>query len=123
MMLKGVGVYFFLGILLLSSCSTTEDRVRAWEAWKGRPVSDISRSPYFRGLKVTKIKHEDHLETWIYKDQTPFQTDAYCQSLGGCIGMPIYNCNNAFSIKNDQIVDFEQKGSCPGPKTIRPIDK
>ena len=64
-----------------------------------------------------KIINNQGLETWIFKDQTPFQSSAYCQSLGGCQGMTIYNCESAFSVKDDEILGFEQSGICPGIKT------
>lgn len=109
-----------LTLLLIYSCTSVKENKRlAWESWKGRTTEELAKHPYFKQLPVTKIQHKDGMETWILRDQTKFQTDAYCQSLGGCIGIPIYNCNNAFSVKAGIILGFEQSGSCPGPKTIQ----
>lgn len=104
----------------LISCTQVnkKKKVLAWEDWKGLPTSAISKNDYLKNLPITKLKHEDGLETWVLRDQARFQTSAYCQSLGGCIGMPVYNCDNAFSVKEDVILDFEQNGSCPGVKAI-----
>ncbi len=104
----------------LVSCSQVnqDKKVLAWEEWKGLPVAAISKNAYLKSLPITKVKHEDGLETWVLRDQARFQTGAYCQSLGGCMGMPMYNCDNAFSVKDDVILDFEQNGSCPGVSTI-----
>lgn len=111
-----------LPLLLLTGFSCTsvnrDEKILAWEEWKGRPVAALEEHPYFKTLPVSKIKHEDGLETWVLRDQARFQTDAYCQSLGGCIGMPTYNCDNAFSVKDGLILGYEQNGSCPGLKTI-----
>jgi hypothetical protein len=106
-----------LSFLLLLSCSTKklrEKQLKSWESWNGRNVSEIEEHPYFKNIRHRKqIKHDDGSETWLFKDQTPVQTGAYCQSLGGCTGMPIYNCENAFSIKDGIVQGFEQKGTCP----------
>lgn len=116
-----------LALILLAGCSTTkmkEKQAKSWESWKGRPVSEIDTHPYFKNLKVkNKVKHDDGLETWVFKDQTPLQTGAYCQSLGGCMGMPIYNCESAFSIQNDTVLGFEQTGTCPELKTTEALKK
>lgn len=110
-----------IALSLLFSCSSRkreEEKAEAWKEWQGKSVSAIKEHAYFKHLPLKKIKNESGIETWILKDQTRFQTDAYCSSLGGCLGMPTYNCNNVFSVKNNVILDFEQNGSCPGAKTI-----
>lgn len=105
----------------LFSCSSTQDQKElARESWKGRSTKELGKHPYFKHLPIKKVKHEYGLETWIFRDQSRFQSDSYCQSLGGCQGIPIYNCDNGFSIKDDVILGFEQTGSCPGPKVIAP---
>jgi hypothetical protein len=106
-------------MVTLISCSSKEQKIKAQTEWEGVSVSKIDEHPYFKNLPVSKVTNKSGIETWILKDQSKFQTDAYCQSLGGCLGMPIYNCNNIFSVKDNIILDFEQKGSCPGIKTIR----
>lgn len=116
-------IYIFFLLITLSSCTSREKTVHALESWKGLNVSEIDKHPYFKNLKVIKVKHEKSPDTWIYKDQTPFQTGAYCQSLGGCLGMPSYNCENAFSVENDVIIDLERKGTCPGPRVIEATKK
>lgn len=114
-------------LLVTVSCSSSklrEKQVKAWETWKGRPVSEVDEHPYFKNIKVKKkVKHEDGLETWVFKDQTPVQTSAYCQSLGGCISMPIYNCESAFSIQNGMVLGLEQTGTCPDLKTTSALKK
>lgn len=107
-------------ILAITSCTSInqDDKIRAWEAWKGQPVSALEKHPYFRTLPVTKVKHEDGLETWVLKDQGRYQTSAYCQSLGGCLGMPTFFCDSAFSVKDHVILGLEQNGTCPALKTI-----
>lgn len=111
--------------LLFFSCSTTtkEERDIALESWKGHSVEDLKKHSYFRELPVNKKKHQDGSETWILRDQSRYQTSAYCQSLGGCMGMPYYNCDNAFSIKDGIIQAFEQNGTCPPIKTIYAPEK
>lgn len=92
------------------SCARVDHdkKVLSWEDWKGLPVNSILENPYLKQLPITKVKHEDGLETWLLRDQSRFQTDAYCQSLGGCMGMPMYNCDNVFSVKENVILAFEQ---------------
>lgn len=116
--------YFILVLsILLTSCATHKKNQKlVWEAWKGRRVEEVLGHSYFRTLPLKKIHHAEN-ETWIFRQQSKFQTDAYCQSLGGCIGMPTYNCDNAFSIKDKIVLDFEQKGSCPELKIINPDRK
>jgi hypothetical protein len=115
---------FFL-LLLLAACSTTsqDKKVLAWEEWKGHSVSELKEHPYFRHLPVNKISHDSGIETWVYQDQARFQTSAYCQSLGGCIGLPSFSCESAFSIAKGQILGLEQKGTCPDVKVIDPARK
>lgn len=106
---------------ILFSCSSTEKQKElAWESWINQSVKELDKHPYFKNLPLKKIKHDNGIETWLYRDQSRFQSDSYCQSLGGCQGMPIYNCDNAFSIQDGIILGFEQNGSCPGPKVIQP---
>lgn len=108
-------------VFILVSCSSRksdEKRALAWTQWKGKSVNEIDKNPYFKNLRTTKIKNKSGIETWILRDQTQYQTDAYCSSLGGCTGMPTYNCNNVFSVKDNVILDFVQDGTCPGVKTI-----
>jgi hypothetical protein len=91
----------------------------AWESWIGRPARSIAEHPYFKHLGTRKLRNDDDgLETWVYSDQTPFPTGAYCQSLGGCPPTPNNNCHSAFSIRNGEILGFEQTGGCPGSGTI-----
>lgn len=117
--MKTLMFFFILPTLLLPSCAANKKkRALAWEDWKGRSTSELKEHPYFKILPITKKTHDDGNETWLLRDQSRFQSDAYCQSLGGCIGLPTYNCDNIFSVKNDLILGFEQKGSCPGTKTI-----
>jgi hypothetical protein len=117
-------IWPFLLISHLSCTSVKKDeKILAWEEWKGRRVSALERHPYFKNLPITKMKHENGRETWLLRDQSRFQTDAYCQALGGCIGLPNYNCDNAFSVEDGIIVTFEQSGSCPGVKTIEVLKK
>jgi hypothetical protein len=110
----------FLSFLILTGCSLSsqERRRLAWESWKNLPVTNLEKHPYFKNLRVIKIKHGNSAQTWIYKDQTSFQTGAFCQGVGGCLGYPIYNCENAFSVQDGKILGFEQKGSCPDESTI-----
>ena len=112
---------FIIPLIFIAACSNVnEKRNAAWKAWEGKSTDEIKNHAYFKNLDRKKIEHKNEIETWIYKDQTPIQTSAYCQSLGGCQGMPIYNCDNAFSVKDHVIIGFEQVGTCPGPKVIRP---
>lgn len=88
--------------------------------WEGRDVSEIEEHKYFKHLPRKIVKNKSGIDTWIYRDQTRYHTDAYCQSLGGCISIPTYNCLNAFSVQDNTILDFDQEGTCPGINTIRP---
>lgn len=119
-------VTFIISIVSLVSCSTRkmeEKRIMAMESWKGRNVSELSEHRYFKTLERRKVPHDDGVENWIFKHQTKFQSDAYCQSLGGCMGMPQYNCEFAFSVKNNIIQGMDQTGGCPGTSTIEPEKK
>lgn len=111
--------------LLIVACSTPskEEREVALESWKGHTVEELKKHSYFRDLPVNKKKHPDGTETWIYRDQTKYQSSAYCQSLGGCMGLPYYNCDNGFSIKNGVIIAYQQSGTCPPIKTIYAPEK
>ena len=107
--------------MILFSCSTRkrdEKQAAAWSEWQGKSADEIRKHSYFKNLPLKKLKNQSGIETWILRDQTRFQTNAYCSSLGGCTGIPTYNCNNVFSVKENVILDFEQSGSCPGTKTI-----
>lgn len=105
-------------LLLFYSCSSQEKKQLKMDEWEGIKTSALEEHPYFKNLPLNKIKNKSGIETWVFRDQTRFQTDAYCQGIGGCLGLPTYNCNNIFSVQNEIILDFEQKGSCPGAKTI-----
>lgn len=111
-------LYITLAVLVMSCSTSEEKRLATWESWNGLSVNEIEKHPYFKNLKVTKIRNEKGIDTWIYKDQTPFPTSAYCGSLGGCQGRTFYNCESAFSVENGKILGLEQTGTCPGPKTV-----
>lgn len=115
-----MSVYLYIiSVFLVMACSTSEEKkIVTWESWKGLPATEIEKHPYFKHLKVTKIRNEQGPETWIYKDQTPFPTSSYCTSVGGCQGRPFYNCENAFSVQEGIIMELQQSGNCPGIKTI-----
>jgi hypothetical protein len=106
-------------LLLIFSCSTSKKKEEALSEWKGKPSSDLYSHPYFGTLPHEKITHKNGPDTWIFKDQSKYQTDAYCSSLGGCIGLPTYNCLNSFSIEKGKIIGVQQDGSCPGESTIK----
>lgn len=107
-------------LFLVMNCSTQrENLILAQESWKGLDAAKIEKHPYFKNLKVIKLKNDRGPETWIYKDQSPVPTNAYCDSLGGCEGLTFYNCESAFSVKDGRILGLEQTGVCPGPKTMR----
>lgn len=109
-------------LLILSACTSLnhDKKVLVWERWKGLPISALDKHDYFKKLPVTKISHADGNETWLFRDQTKYQTGAFCQSMGGCTGIPFYSCDNNFSVKDGFILSLEQSGSCPGLKTIEP---
>lgn len=123
-------MYYFSTLILflaITACSTPqkqeERRLLAQEDWKGHKIEELKGHRYFKFLPVKKIPHDGGIETWVYKDQSKFHTGAYCQSLGGCVGMPQYNCENIFSVKDGIILGFEQDGGCPGASTIEPGNK
>lgn len=93
------------------------------EEWKGHSTDELMSHPYFRTLKVMKNEHDQGIETWIFRDQTRYQSSAYCQSLGGCMGLPYYNCDTAFSVQQGKILTAEQNGSCPPGNTIEVLKK
>lgn len=113
-------LFKLLILFTFTTCTTIseEEKFAAWEEWEGLSTYTLEEHPYFKNLPLTKIKNAQGPETWIFKDESRFQTKAYCDSLGGCIGMPTYNCSNAFSVEKGVILGFEQTGSCPGIKTI-----
>ena len=107
-------------LLLISSCTHyKEKQLAARESWKGHSVLELRNHPYFKNLVTKKIQHKNGSETWILRDSSKFQTSAYCESLGGCMGLPTYDCESIFSVKDDAILSLEQNGSCPGSKTIQ----
>ena len=115
----------FLVLVMMASCSTTKSQERrqlAWESWKGRSTEELRKHPYFKTLPVKKLQNQSDIETWVYHDQSRFQSDSYCQSLGGCQGMQVFNCNSAFSVKHHKILALEQTGTCPGTGVIKPKD-
>lgn len=113
-----------LTLLFLIACASTDEKRKVvWESWKGKTAKKLEKHPYFKHLPVQKVKHTSGLETWVFRDQSRFQSDSYCQSIGGCLGMPIYNCDNAFSIKNNIILGYEQNGTCPPVKVIEASKK
>lgn len=113
-------VPLLVSLIVLFACSSkpTKNPALVREEWKGHTTKELEDHPYFKSLPLNKRKHEENLETWIYRDQSHYQSSAYCQSLGGCMGMPFYNCDSAFSVKNGIILGFEQNGSCPPVSTI-----
>jgi hypothetical protein len=112
--------FTLLLLFLITSCANREKKKELiLESWIGRPVEKLKSHPYFKNLPMKKIQHEGGIETWMYRDQTRFQTDAYCQSLGGCIGLPTYNCDHAFSVKDGKILGYDQNGNCPGASTVK----
>lgn len=115
----------FIIILLISSCSTkvAKKKELMLEGWKGHTTRELEDHPYFKNLRHEKNKHSDQIETWTYKDQTPYQSGAYCQSLGGCSDMPFYNCNTIFSVKGNVILGADQEGSCPPSKVSEALKK
>ncbi len=107
---------FFL--TLFACASKSPDRFHAMSAWKGQDAKKLQTHPYFGTLAPIKRSHEGEIETWIFRDQSKFQTGAYCQSLGGCIGMPVINCDHAFSVRNGLILGYDQAGTCPDHAVI-----
>jgi hypothetical protein len=105
---------------LLSCAHSHKNDELAWESWKGHSVDEFATHPYFKRLPWTKKEHDGGIETWLFRDQARYQTGAYCQSLGGCMDMPTFNCDNIFSVKSGIILGFEQSGSCPEAKEIKP---
>lgn len=119
---RGYMKFLFFTIPLLVACSSRErleKEVIALETWKGRPVSELKTHSYFKVLRQRKIEHDEGVTDLIFRDQTRFQTSAYCDSLGGCMGLPTYNCDIAFSVKNDVILGATRNGSCPDPAIMK----
>ena len=112
-------------LLLLFSCAgkSQKQKLISFENWKGHSVKELDDHPYFKHLPLKKVKHSDDFQIWIYRDQSRFQSDTYCMSLGGCVGIPIYNCDHAFSVKDGVIIGFEQNGTCPGYKVTEVLKK
>lgn len=108
--------------IFITGCSSTqkkEDVARAIESWNGQDASALESHDYFKTLRKQKISHDDGIENWIFRDQTRFQTSAYCDSLGGCMGLPTYNCDYAFSVQNGKVIGGSRTGSCPSPKVMK----
>ena len=115
---------FFLFITLLSllSCrskSPTEE-THEMQKWVGKSVSVLQKHPYFKNLPTKHFNHEGEAKSVLFTNQSKFQTGAYCQSLGGCIGLPVYNCQHVVKYKNDIITGIEETGTCPEAATIGP---
>ena len=121
--MKNMGYSLLTFFILISCASSDEKRKIAWESWKGKTTKEIEKHPYFQRLPIQKVRNTSGLETWVFRDQGRFQSDSYCQSIGGCLGMPIYNCDNAFSIKDNIVLGYEQNGTCPPVKVIEASKK
>lgn len=114
-------VKFSLILVLLLSCSHHNGKDTSVSSqWRGKFQDELLEHPYFKNLKVIKTQSQQRSQ-WRYIDQTPFQTGAYCQSLGGCLGLPSYNCQYQFNLKGIVIEEFEMSGVCPPRKTIEPL--
>ena len=109
----------FLFLLIISACTHFKKKqISAQESWKGHSTNELKNHSYFQNLPIKKKINNDDTQTWLLRDRSKYQSKAYCQSLGGCMGLQAYNCDNIFTVKDEIILSFEQKGSCPGPKTI-----
>lgn len=113
---------FLLLATLGGACSSRTDTEEAHELarWNGKPLKELLDHPYFKHLPKKETIHQDGSKTILFTDQSKFQTDAYCQSLGGCIGLPNYLCQHVVKHKNDLITGIEQLGTCPGATTTSP---
>lgn len=105
-------------LTLFACASKSPEKIYALNAWKGKGSNKLQAHPYFGTLPLVKKSHEEGIETWIFRDQSKFQTNAYCQSLGGCMGMPVMNCDHAFSIRDGLILGYDQAGTCPDSAVI-----
>lgn len=111
-----------LALLGFTACSSRTDTEEAHELarWNGKSIKELREHSYFRNLPQKESEQQDGSKTIIFTNQTKFQTDAYCQSLGGCIGLPTYNCQHVVKYKNDIVTGIEQLGTCPGTSTTSP---
>jgi len=115
-------IKFFIISLVFLSCSyrRNEEPRRGWE---GKTKKEITRHPYFKNLKIKKVTSSNEREQLIFIDQTPFQTGAYCQSLGGCLRLPSYNCQYQVDLEKELIQKFHPIGVCPSHKTTEPLKR
>lgn len=122
-MMKTLEKFIFnLICFILLGCSSTTQTEEAHQLgkWAGKPISKLMEHPYFKTLPKKESSQEDGYKTLLFTNQSKFQTGAYCQSLGGCMGMPTYNCQHLVKYKDEIISGIEQMGICPSTDTTSP---
>jgi hypothetical protein len=108
-------------LLLLFLCSCTQIKKKeqlAQKSWNKHSIHEISQHPYFKNLSIHKTILRNGDEKWLLKDAPRYQSKSYCDSLGGCMGIPTYDCESVFTVRSDTIVSLEQKGNCPSAQTV-----
>jgi hypothetical protein len=106
-------------LFFLSSCSQlTKKEHLARKSWNNRSIQEISQHPYFKNLPIRKTIMSDGYEKWLLQEEPRYQTKSYCNSLGGCLGIPSYDCESVFIVKDEIIVSLDQRGNCPSAQTI-----
>lgn len=93
--------------LLILACSSTPE-YEELGSWLGKTPHDLNAHPYFKGLPST-IRGD----IYFFEDQTRPHSAAYCASLGGCEGLPIWDCQYLFQVKENRIIEARMTGTCP----------
>lgn len=115
-------VKFFALLLSILSCS--HQRANSGPSgWEQKTKEELLRHPYFKNLKVKQVSASNEREQLLFFDQTPFQTGASCQGLGGCLGLPSYNCQYQILLIKNKIHEFNSVGVCPPRKTTEPLKR
>lgn len=98
----------FLVLTLFLACSSTAPKKERLPQWIGKTAVDLNQHPYFKGLPST-VKGN----TWLFEHLTRPESAAYCASLGGCAGLPVWDCHFEFKTESNRIVEAYKYGTCP----------
>lgn len=75
-------------------------------------MNELEQQSYFQTLPYKDKQEKDHAIVRTYTRKGKFPSKAYCQSLGGCEGIDGGDCYHLFTIRNEIVRSYRQKGNC-----------